>query len=55
MGGVFSRPTGFSTLGSLWGPFLFHAVFMAMGTALIGRALVTGRTKKGVKALEKRV
>ena len=39
MGGVFSRAEGFTNLGGLVGALAFHAVTMAVGAFLIGKAV----------------
>jgi hypothetical protein len=38
MGGVFSRAEGFTNLGGLVGALAFHAVTMAAGAFLFGKA-----------------
>jgi hypothetical protein len=38
VGGVFSRIEGFTNLGGLVGALAFHAVTMALGAFLVGKA-----------------
>ena len=38
MGGVFSHAEGFTNLGGLVGALAFHAVTMAVGAFLLGKA-----------------
>jgi hypothetical protein len=38
MGGVFSQAEGFTSLGGLWGALAFHAISMALGAYLLGKA-----------------
>ncbi|MHB1416653.1 MAG: hypothetical protein ACYC1C_15505 [Chloroflexota bacterium] len=46
-GGVFSQAEGFTDLALLTGAFAFHAISMALGTFMVGKA--AGRRVAGSK------
>ncbi len=48
LGGVFSLQEGFESLGDLWGPMVFHAVTMALGSFYIGKAASAKKAAAGL-------
>ena len=44
MGGVFSQNEGFTALGQLWGPIIFHTVTLGLGVWCLGRGIEVRET-----------